>query len=195
MCQSAVWRKRTQGAVYPGALPGRVQLARRLHQVAPPVVREDVMGGAGLAGRAVAPKARAFDQLQEVGVLAEAEQAGQHGIHAEQSGRPQRVPALRERQHERQAQIVMAERVAQVEPGLAAVGTHQLATEDAGHEDDGGRVRILALPPDQTGIDSRSRSQRADDHGPRHASQQAGEERQEDPITAHVGLGTHLARL
>ena len=98
-----------------------VEAPHGLHEVAPPVVGEHVVDEAPAARLLGGHEARRLQQLEQVVVLGEPEHPRQPVLGAQQRTRPQLVAALGEGQHEGQAQVVLADRVAQVEPDARLV--------------------------------------------------------------------------
>ena len=107
--------------------------ACRLDEVAPPVVGVDRVAQACADARLVAGRVQ---ELEEVVVLGEAEGARQRGVGADQEAGSELVARGSERQPAGQREVVVAERVAEVQPGDAAVRPQQLAAEQPRHEDD-----------------------------------------------------------
>ena len=120
-----------------------VQAARGLHEVAPPVEGEHVVDEARARPSSWPAEARRLQQLEEVVVLREPEHARQAMFGAQQRARPQVVAALAEGEHEGQAQVVLADGVAEVEPDARLVRPRQAAAHDAG-DDHGGRNVLVA---------------------------------------------------
>ena len=113
------------------ALEAQGEAPGALHEVAPPVVGVD-----GVAQPRADPGlvARGVEEVEDVGVLGEPERPRQDGVRPDQEAGVEVVAAAGERQLSRQGEVVMAERVAEVEPGLGPVRPQELAAEDPGHE-------------------------------------------------------------
>ena len=105
-----------------------------------------------------------------------------------QPARDEVVTVLGEGQLEGQAEVVVAEGIADVEPEVGAVGPPQLAAENARHHHDRGRVRIVSAGPEQLRIEAPPRSQGLGDYGPRGACQEA-------PKKGPEGADTPVPRL
>ena len=118
-------------------LEGLVQPPRRLHEVAPPVVGKDVLGHPAGARRARGTEADGGQQLEQVVVLGEPEEARDELVGAEERARHEVVLARREGQHERQRQLVLPDGVADVQPDAPAVRTQEARPHDAGKHDHG----------------------------------------------------------
>ena len=155
-----------------------VQGPGRLHEVAPPVIGEDVVVG---SARSQPPgaEARILEEVDHVRVLGEAEDAGEDGVGAEERSRHELVPGGRDGQGERQLQVVVAEGVAQVEPGLGPVGTEELAAQDAGDQDHAGQVGVVRGRLDEPRVQPPPRGEGRGQDGPRRPRHDAGEKRPE----------------
>jgi hypothetical protein len=126
------------------------QLAGALHEVAAPVVGEDRVAE---TGRPEAPlEAGPVEKLDEVCVLGESEGARQHGVRAHEGAGPELVTALGEGELPGQAQVVVAEGVAEVEPGHGPVGPDELAAEEPGYDDEGRGHAAVAERADETRV-------------------------------------------
>ncbi len=109
---------------------GIPQAASRGREIEAPVVGEDVVGEGN------APK-----EVEEVGVLGEAEDARQHRAGPEKTAGQKTVAGGGDGKGEGKRQVVVAEGVSGVQPDLRPVGPEQLAPEDARNDDGRGRVR------------------------------------------------------
>ena len=104
--------------------------------------------------RSIRAKARPVEQVHEVGVLGEAEDARQDGVDPEEAAGDEVVAARGEREAQGQPQVVVAERVGQVQPGLGAVGPQELAAQDAGHEHGRRDLAARVERPDEPGVEA-----------------------------------------
>jgi hypothetical protein len=97
----------------------------------------------------------------------------------------QLVAALRERQRGRQAQVVVANRVPDVEPRFRAVGPQQLAAAQPGHEHERRGIALARQRPDDARVERAAPAAHADEGGAEHAAgSEAGEERPVRPARA-----------
>ena len=92
---------------------------RGFHDVPPPVVGEDVMAQAGVA-----------EQIRQVGVLREPEDAREDVVGPEEPARKEIVLAGAQGKGRGQSQVVVAQGVARVQPDLRAVGAEELASQE-----------------------------------------------------------------
>ena len=155
------------------ALEAQGEAPRALHQVAAPVVGVD-----GVAQSRADPRlvARGVEEVEEVGVLGEPERPRQNGVRPDQEAGVEVVAAARERQLPRQGEVVVAEGVAEVEPGLGPVGPQELAAEDPGHEDHHRRIGRAGQRAEDAGVEPAAAARGRPRRG-RRAERDPGEER------------------
>ena len=166
-----------------------VQPPRRLDQVAPPVVAEDVVAGAAAAGRRRGMEPGRGQDVEQVVVLGEAEQARHDRGRAQERPREEVVAALGERKGQGQGEVIVPDCVADVQPDRRAVGAHETAAHDARDDDD--RSNAVAGAAEQSQVEGPpARSEGVGDHHPAARCQHAPEERLE-PVTAAGPLPVH----
>ena len=154
-----------------------VEAPRRFHEVAPPVVGKDVLGHPGRAGGAGGPEAHRGQQLEQVVVLGEPEQAGDDLVGSQQRARREIVLALPERKHERKRQLVLPDGVADVQPDAGAVRTEQARSHDAGEDHHRRDAVAVARVAEEPGIETAPVRPRVGEGQRGAARADAGEER------------------
>ncbi len=132
------------------ALEAQRQVLGALDEIAAPVVGED---GVARARADAGLVAGGVEQLEHVRVLGEAEGARQQRVCADHQPGMQVVAAAQEGQRAGQTQVVMADRVAEVQPGLAAVGPQQLAAAEARHEHHERRIAVARQRADDPRVE------------------------------------------
>ena len=168
--------KRAAGSPISRARPSRrrARPLRALHEVAAPVVGVDGVAQARADPRLVA---RGVEEVEDVGVLGEPERPRQEGVGPDQEAGVQVVAAAGERQLPRQGEVVVAEGVAEVEPGLGPVRPQELAAEDPGHEHHHRRVARAGQRAEDAGVEPAAAARGRPRRGARRTERDPGEER------------------
>ena len=157
----------------------------RFDEIPPPVIGEDVEDGAARAGLAlVAVEPRLSQQAQKVRVLGEAEKARDEGIDAYEAEGAKGIAAGRQGELLGKSKVVVAEDITHVEPGLGPVRPLKTAAHDAGQDDGGGQVGVLARFPQQFRAETPARLERVIQVRARDAGHDAAREVQERPMVA-----------
>jgi hypothetical protein len=112
-----------------------------------------VLGHARAARRARGPEPDRRQQLQQVVVLGEAEQARDELLRAEQRARSKVVLAFGKGEHERQRELELPDRVADVQPDPPAVRSQEARAHDPRQHDHRRDAVAIARGADESRIE------------------------------------------